>query len=114
MAFTWHGTAHAEAVVNLGPLALIRPLLDQLDIAGIIDRHVPPDPQREFSHGQVLSLLLAARIAFADTAKGVVGRRPSLHSAVVFTRRTSASWSVASATSRSSTCGGSHGFCAFS
>ena len=38
MAFTWHGTARAEAVVNLGPLALIQPLLDQLDIAGIIDQ----------------------------------------------------------------------------
>src|SRR6516165_7290477 len=62
MAFTWHGTARAEAVVNLGPLALIQPLLDQLDIAGIIDRHLPPDPQREYSHGQVLSLLLAARL----------------------------------------------------
>src|SRR5262249_19648306 len=62
MAFTWHGTARAEAVVNLGPLALIQPLLDQLDIAGIIDRHLPPDPQLGFSHGQVLSLLLAARL----------------------------------------------------
>src|SRR5262249_8704862 len=62
MAFTWHGAAHAEAVVNLGPLALIQPLLDQLDIAGIIDRHLPPDPQLEFSQGQVLSLLLAARL----------------------------------------------------
>src|SRR5215471_2615340 len=62
MAFTWHGAAHAEAVVNLGPLALIHPLLDQLDIAGIIDRHLPPDPQLEYSHGQVLSLLLAARL----------------------------------------------------
>jgi hypothetical protein len=30
-------------------LALIQPLLDQLDIAGIIDRHLPPDPQLEYS-----------------------------------------------------------------
>src|SRR5262249_2655173 len=52
--------ARGEEVVNLGPLALIQPLLDQLDIASIIDRHLPPDPQLEFSHGQVLSLLLAA------------------------------------------------------
>jgi hypothetical protein len=44
MAFTWHGAARAEAVVNLGPLALIQPLLDQLDIAGIIDRHRRPIP----------------------------------------------------------------------
>src|SRR5215468_7325351 len=62
MAFTWHGAARAEAVVNLGPLALIQPLLDQLDIAGIIDRHLPPDPQLVYSHGQILSLLLAARL----------------------------------------------------
>jgi hypothetical protein len=44
MTLTWHGAARAEEVVNLGPLALIQPLLDQLDIAGIIDRHLPPDP----------------------------------------------------------------------
>src|SRR5262245_26549278 len=62
MTLTWHGAARTEEVVNLGPLALIQPLLDQLDIAGIIDRHLPPDPQLEFSHGQVLSLLLAARL----------------------------------------------------
>ena len=30
--------------------------------AAIIDRHLPPDPQRVFSHGRVLSLLLAARL----------------------------------------------------
>jgi transposase len=62
MALIWHGAARAEEVVNLGPLALIQPLLDRLDIASIIDRHLPPDPQLEFSHGQVLSLLLAARL----------------------------------------------------
>ena len=62
MTLLWHGAARADEVVNLGPLALIQPLLDQLDIAAIIDRHVPPDPQLEFSHGQVLSLLLAARL----------------------------------------------------
>jgi hypothetical protein len=62
MALVWHGTARVDEVVNLGPLALIQPLLDQLDIAAVIDRHVPPDPQLEFSHGQILSLLLAARL----------------------------------------------------
>jgi hypothetical protein len=62
MSLIWHGGARAEEVVDFGPLALIQPLLDQLDIAGIIDRHLPPDPQLEFSHGQVLSLLVAARL----------------------------------------------------
>ena len=62
-AFTWLGAAAtARDVVNAGPLALIEPLLDKLDIEAIIDRHVPPDPQLEFSHGQVLRVLLAARL----------------------------------------------------
>jgi len=63
MCFNWHGTARAEEVVNLGPLALVGPLLERMQVAEIIDRHLPPDPQLEFSHGQVLSLLLAARLS---------------------------------------------------
>ena len=59
----WHGATVAEEILNLGPLALIQPLLQRLDVAGVIDRHLPPDPQLEFPHGQVLSLLLAARLA---------------------------------------------------
>ncbi len=43
-------------------MALIAPLLQRLDIAAVIDRHLPPDPQRAFSHGRILSLLLAARL----------------------------------------------------
>jgi hypothetical protein len=62
MTLTWHGAAQATEVINLGPLALLQPLLQQLDVAGIIDRHLPPAPQQEFAHGQVLSLLLAARL----------------------------------------------------
>jgi transposase len=63
MCFTWHGSARAEAVVNAGPLALLVPLLERLQVAEIIDRHLPADPQLEFRHGQVLSLLLAARLS---------------------------------------------------
>jgi hypothetical protein len=80
MTLTWHGAARPEEVVNLGPLALIQPLLDQLDIAGIIDRHLPPDPQLEFSHGQVLSLLLAARLCqwpVCNAAMRISHRTPS-------------------------------------
>jgi hypothetical protein len=62
-AFTWSGPVAAQDVLNLGPLALIQPLLDQLDVEAIIDRHLPPDPQQEFSHGQVLRLLLMARLS---------------------------------------------------
>src|SRR5260370_825786 len=62
VAFTWRGPAAAPQVVNAGPLALIEPLLDRLDLEAVIDRHLPPDPQQEFSHGQVLRVLLAARL----------------------------------------------------
>ena len=47
---------------NLGPLALIAPLLEQLQLAAIIDHHLPSDPQLEFSYGKVRSLLVAARL----------------------------------------------------
>src|SRR3954453_2610802 len=62
MAPAWHGPTLADHTLDFGPLALIAPLLQQLDIAAIIDRHLPPDPQLAFSHGRVLSLLLAARL----------------------------------------------------
>jgi Domain of unknown function (DUF4277)/Transposase DDE domain len=62
MALTWHGPAAAADVINVGPLALIHPLLDRLGVAAVIDQHLPPDPQLEYSHGRVLSLLLAARL----------------------------------------------------
>jgi hypothetical protein len=62
VAFTWRGAAAGTHVVNAGPLALIEPLLDQLDFEAILDRHLPADPQQEFSHGQVLRVLLAARL----------------------------------------------------
>ena len=63
MAIAWYGGTAAEEVLNPGPLTLFQPLLERLDVAGTVDRHLPPDPQLEFSHGQVLSLLLAARLA---------------------------------------------------
>lgn len=63
MAIAWQGAARTDEILNLGPLALIHPLLQRLDVTGVIDRHLPPDPQLEFSHGQVLSLLLAARLS---------------------------------------------------
>jgi hypothetical protein len=62
MADAWHGATLADQTLAFGPLALIAPLLRRLDIAPIIDRHLPPDPQLAFSHGRILSLLLAARL----------------------------------------------------
>jgi hypothetical protein len=58
----WHGASVDVNLVNVGKLALIRPVLDQLDIAAIIDRNLPADPQLEYSYGQVLTALLAARL----------------------------------------------------
>src|SRR3954465_4050312 len=62
MAGAWLGPTLNDQALTFGPLALIAPLLERLDIAPIIDRHLPPDPQLAFSHGRVLSLLLAARL----------------------------------------------------
>ena len=73
MCFTWHGCVRAEEVVNLGALALLAPLLERMQVADIVDRHLPPDPQLEFSHGQVLSLLLAARLAHPTALVNVAG-----------------------------------------
>jgi len=61
-AFTWRAGPSAVDVVNAGPLAPIDPLLDRLDLEAIFDRHLPADPQQEYSHGQALRLLLAARL----------------------------------------------------
>lgn len=45
-----------------GSLAVIAPMLDRMNVKEIIDRHLPADPQAEFSNGEVLSLLIAARL----------------------------------------------------
>ena len=63
MSIAWSGALSPRASCNLGPLAVMAPLLEQMDVAGIIDRHLPPDPQLEYSHGQVLRLLLGARLS---------------------------------------------------
>ena len=62
MADAWHGPTLTDDTLDFGPLALIVPLLQRLDLGPIIDRHLPPDPQLAFSHGRVLSLFLAARL----------------------------------------------------
>lgn len=47
---------------NFGPLAVVWPLLQRMNVAAIIDRHLPADSRAEFDHGSVLSLLIAARL----------------------------------------------------
>jgi transposase len=73
MSFIWRDSPNVtDNAVNIGTLGLVYPLLQKLDIAGIIDRHLPPDAQLEFSHGQVLSVLLAARLAQTDHPTALV------------------------------------------
>lgn len=73
MCISWSGSALHRAACNLGPLAVVAPLLEQMDVAAIIDRHLPPDPQLEFSHGQVLRLLLGARLSAPLALVNVAG-----------------------------------------
>jgi transposase len=62
MSFTWYGNQSSADSCNYGSLAVAWPLLDRMNVAGIINRHLPADPQAEFDHGTVLSLLIAARL----------------------------------------------------
>jgi transposase len=62
-AIFWYGGQTATDTCRPGPLALVEPLLRDMRVAEIINQHVPADPQAEFDHGEVLSLLIAARLA---------------------------------------------------
>ena len=60
---TWYGNqtdANVEGR-NIGSLAVIAPLLDRMNVAQIINQHLPADPQAEYDYGNVLSVLIAAR-----------------------------------------------------
>jgi transposase len=63
MCFNWFGSSTTAERINYGSLAVIAPILEQMDLAGILDRHLPQDPQAEFSAGSILSLLVAARLS---------------------------------------------------
>jgi len=73
MAITWYGNQSEAEGCQFGALAILWPLLERMQVARIIDRHLPADPQAEFSHGKVLSLLIAARL-FSPVALVHVGR----------------------------------------
>jgi transposase len=62
MALTWYGNQSAAEGCNLGALAMLWPLLEEMQVARIINQHLPADPQAEYDHGRVLSLLIAARL----------------------------------------------------
>jgi len=62
-----------STVVNFASLAVLVPLLDKLNLANIIDRHIVTDPQAEHSHGSVLSVLLMARMHHPTALMNVAG-----------------------------------------
>jgi transposase len=62
MASSWYGDQSSAESCNFGALAVIWPLLERMGIADIVNRHLPADPQAEYDHGTVLSLLAAARL----------------------------------------------------
>lgn len=62
MSITWYGNQSPVEGRNFGPLAVIVPLIERMQLTEIIDRHIPADSQAEFPYGRVLSLLVAARL----------------------------------------------------
>ena len=62
MSFAWYGNQTDLEARHIGSLAVIAPLLERMNVAGIINQHLPADPQAEFDYGTTLSLLMAARL----------------------------------------------------
>ena len=62
MAIHWYGNQTSAERGRYGALAVVWPLLERMDVAGMINRHLPADPQAEYDPGRVLSLLMAARL----------------------------------------------------
>ncbi|MEQ9411492.1 MAG: DUF4277 domain-containing protein [Fuerstiella sp.] len=60
--FTWYGNQADVEGLAFGALAVIEPMIEKINLAAIINRHLPVDPQAEFDHGRLLSLLTAARL----------------------------------------------------
>jgi len=73
MVFITDAVPREQTVLNFASLAILVPLLDKLNVANIIDRHIPADPQAEYSHGIVLSVLLAARLQHPTALMNVAG-----------------------------------------
>jgi transposase len=63
MCIHWLGTATRDDSYQFGSLAVLAPLLERMDLAGIIDRHIPANPQAEFAYGPIVRLLVAARLS---------------------------------------------------
>ena len=59
---TWYGSQTDVETATFGALAVIEPMIQKINIAGIINQHLPADPQAEFDYGAILSMLAAARL----------------------------------------------------
>ena len=59
---TWYGKQSDVETAAFGALSLIEPMIQRIDLAKIINQHLPVDSQAEFDHGSILSLLVAARL----------------------------------------------------
>ena len=59
---TWYGNQSEVESAAYAALAVIEPMMERMQLAEIINRHLPVDPQAEFDHGSVLGLLVAARL----------------------------------------------------
>lgn len=62
MAITWYGNQSAAESCHFGALAVVWPLLQRMQVAEIINRHLPAEPQADYDHGRVLTLLMGARL----------------------------------------------------
>jgi transposase len=58
---------------NLGPLVLVNPLLERMDIRRIVNLHCPQDPRLEVSVGDVIYALVANRLCSAEPLVHVAG-----------------------------------------
>ena len=56
----WNGNLSDVESAAFGALAVIEPMIKKINLAEIINRHLPTDPQAEFDHGRVLCALTAA------------------------------------------------------
>lgn len=59
---TWYGKQSDLEAASFGALAVIEPMIQKINLAEIINQHLPVDTQAEFDHGSILSLLVAARL----------------------------------------------------
>jgi transposase len=63
LAVFCYGGQTATETCRPGALTLVEPLLRDMRVAEIINQHLPADPRADFDYGEVLSLLIAARLA---------------------------------------------------